>query len=179
MPQLAQTYSSTYEGLENYGAGQDFIAESWTITDVGVVTQYTKHDAIAVTTDLGSEQSLNAMVQVPMSLASLDVWNPDMVEFIGSAMAEGDSEPCKNAARIAEFAAASKPIDKICDVLLANGKWINFCGEIFPALHFSLLMLFVTPIDLSDYLNSITYSFELCHSPDDEVIVRAFSGKMA
>lgn len=122
MPQLAQGYSSTYGGLENFGLGQDLLADSWTVDNAGVVTAYTKSDAIGITTDLGSESSLNAMVQTPMSIDSLDVWNPFIVEFIGSAVADGDAEPCKNGTRIAEFAASSKPVDKICEVLVANGE---------------------------------------------------------
>ena len=60
-------------------------------------------------------------------------------------MADGNLKPCENQVRISKASAAAKPVDKLCEALLAN--------------------------DLSDYINSISYPYDLCHSADDEVVV--------
>lgn len=173
MPMIGQAYSSTYPGIENYRSGQvscyggehdlpltclaeaysfpliqfvsfvqDMLSESW-ISNGGQF--YTKHEAIAITTDLGGEGRLNDLVPTPMSKASFVLWNQDFIAFIEEAMADGEMEPCENQVRISKASAAAKPVDKLCEALLAN--------------------------DLSDYINSISYPYDLCHSADDEVVV--------
>ena len=118
------------------------LSESWISNDGQF---YTKHDAIGITTDLGGEGRLNDLVPIPMSKASFVLWNPDFITFIEEAMADGDLEPCENQVRISKASVEARPVDKLCGALLAN--------------------------DLSDYINSITYPYDLCHSTDDEVVV--------
>ena len=65
--QMGQAYSSTYEGVENYGSGQDLLADSWLVGS----TQYTKYDAINAVTDLGGSDKLNQLVQSPISIDSI------------------------------------------------------------------------------------------------------------
>jgi hypothetical protein len=65
--QLGQSYSSTYRGMENYGTGQDLLADSWLVG----TTQYTKNDAIGTTTNLGGFNPLNKLVPSPTSIDTL------------------------------------------------------------------------------------------------------------
>merc|ERR1719296_659633 len=57
-------------------------------------------------------------------------------------------EPCKNSARVAEAAAAGKPVDKLCEALRSN--------------------------DLDNFLRNVSvldrFPFELCHSDDDDAV---------
>lgn len=65
--QLGQSYSSTYSGVENYGTGQDLLADSWFVGS----TQFTKYDAVNAVTDSGGSDSLNKLVPSPISIDSL------------------------------------------------------------------------------------------------------------
>lgn len=167
--------SSTYEGLANFNQGQDLFADSWTVVSEGVSNTYNKSYAIGLTTDAitGGSGSLNALVQIPMNISSLDVWNPDFVEFVASAVADGDAEPCENTTRLGEFAAASKPVNKMCEALIENGKFVGwYTGH---SLHHDIQLIDRTniihrPADQTSYINSISYPYELCHSPDDDAV---------
>jgi len=161
--QLGQSYSSTYSGMENYGAGQDLLADSWFVGS----TQYTKYDAINAVTNLGGSNRLNKLVPSPINIDSLgellrimchevdlsivsnvwymflceDVWNPAAVKFFKDAMSEGLLKPCDDI-----DGAAAAGVDRLCQALQAS--------------------------DLEHYINSIgtKYSYELCFSYDDDAI---------
>jgi len=139
-PLVAQAYSSTYRGIENFGSGQDLLSGSWVTNG----KRYTKRDAIGITTDLGGANRLNELVSTPMGDNSLSVWNQDFVKFIDEAVNDGVMKPCENQARINQASREGRPVNRLCEALLAN--------------------------DLSDYINSITYPYNLCHSRDDEVV---------
>ena len=139
-PLVAQAYSSTYQGIENYGAGQDLLSDSWVTNS----KRYTKRDAIGITTELGGADRLNELVPTPMGENSLSVWNQDFIQFIDEAVNDGVMKPCENQARINQASREGRPVNRLCEALLAN--------------------------DLSDYINSITYPYNLCHSRDDEVV---------
>lgn len=141
MPLVGQAYSSTYRRLENYGTGQDMLAQTW----VSNGKRFTKQMAIGITTNLGGAAALNKLVSTPISKTSLNVWNQDFIAFLGEAVAAGEKFPCKNQARINRFSMSGRPVEALCEALIAN--------------------------DLSDYMNSISYPYSLCHSAGDEVVV--------
>lgn len=120
--QLAQSYSSTYEGLENYGFGQDLFSDAWNVSGI----QYTKSDAINITsTNLYGAGRLNDIVPSPTSINTLDVWNPTAVKFVTDALSNGSYRPCDNAA-----GSVSAGVDKLCDAFVSNDleAYINSIG---------------------------------------------------
>jgi len=135
--QLGQSYSSTYSGVENYGTGQDLLADSWFVGS----TQFTKYDAVNAVTDSGGSDSLNKLVPSPISIDSLDVWEPAAVQFIKDAIRKGHSKPCDDM-----NGAAAAGVDKLCHAFEANDleNYINSIGK--------------------------KYLYELCFSFGDEVI---------
>ena len=145
LPQLGQTYSSTYGMVmdpANYNSSQDLLAENWVVNG----TIKTKDEVIGQTTDAvsGQDQALLNFVPLPTASNTLDIWNAAAVDLVADTVANGLQDPCSNTAKLAELAAAGTPVDKLCDALVAN--------------------------DEAAYLNSIDYPFTLCHSPQDEVI---------